>query len=165
VTDNQRRCFDCYHFVQTPVQNTRYGKCLKGANPALTLAAESASEPVQAMAEFCDYFLYAPYSTHFRAMVGQKLLREPNFSTACMARKFVPYYKSFGSVYLKVEYEYPSGRKDYNTGMVAMTTGWRPVFILLRSTRSRGSSVVLSDNYKIVGIRHRDEKLYKEVNL
>jgi hypothetical protein len=39
------------------------------------------------------------------------------------------------------------------TGTVGVTTGWRPVFLLMRSTRSIGSSVTLGPATKVLAVK------------
>lgn len=49
------------------------------------------------------------------------------------------------------------------TGTVGVTTGWRPAFLLMRTARSRGSSVILNASAEIIGIKHGDERQYQSV--
>lgn len=39
------------------------------------------------------------------------------------------------------------------TGTVGVTTGWRPVFILLRTSRSMGSSITLGPNEELLAVK------------
>ena len=40
------------------------------------------------------------------------------------------------------------------TGMIGVTTGWKPCFLLMRTARSRGSSWTLGPNDEILAIQH-----------
>jgi hypothetical protein len=47
------------------------------------------------------------------------------------------------------------------TGTVGVSTGWRPVFLLMRTSRSLGSSAVLDASAEIVGIKHSGDRQYQ----
>ena len=66
------------------------------------------------------------------------------FDPSLLAAKFVPYYNSGQRVVVRFG-------EEYKRGTIGVTTGWRPVFILLLTKRSRGSSWVLSKYEEIIG--------------
>lgn len=68
------------------------------------------------------------------------------FSPEDLSEKFVPYYNS-GQ---RIEVEFPDG--TIKRGTVGVTTGWKPIFILMLTKRSRGSSWSLHDSDKIKGV-------------
>ena len=48
-------------------------------------------------------------------------------------------------------------------GMVGVTTGWKPSFILLPTKRSQGSTVILSTKNTVIGIKLPGQSKYKKV--
>ena len=61
-----------------------------------------------------------------------------------IAKKFIPYYESQKRIKVKFSYGETKG------GTIGMTTGWKPVFILMLTSRSIGSSYILTDKEKII---------------
>lgn len=64
-----------------------------------------------------------------------------------LADKFGPAFSS-GE---RIRVEFPWG--EVRTGTVGVTTGWRPVFLLMLSSRSRGSSYILDDRVKFTSAK------------
>jgi hypothetical protein len=81
---------------------------------------------------------YESYVQRGKSTWGKK------FSTAKLAKKFVPYYNS-GS---RIRVKFHTG--EVLSGTVGATTGWRPAFLLMLSSRSIGSSWTLSGKDRIV---------------
>lgn len=61
-----------------------------------------------------------------------------------ISKQFIPYYEN--KTRIKVQFSY-GGIK---TGIVGKTTGWKPVFILMLRSNSRGSSYILTDKEIII---------------
>lgn len=68
------------------------------------------------------------------------------FDSSALAKKFIPYYNSGERI--AVDF----GNGVVKRGRVGATTGWKPVFLLVLTTRSMGSSYTLSDKDEIVPI-------------
>ena len=66
------------------------------------------------------------------------------FSTAHLAKKFIPYYNSGERIKVKSHYG------EVKSGTVGVTTGWKPVFLLMLTSRSLGSSHLLTNKDKII---------------
>jgi len=69
------------------------------------------------------------------------------FSDAELYPAFVPYFNSRE----RVKIQFAHGGTD--TGTIGVTTGWRPVFLLMRRKSDRGSSLVLGPNDKVIAVR------------
>lgn len=50
------------------------------------------------------------------------------------------------------------------TGTVGVTTGWRPAFLLMRTARSLGSSIILDASAEIVAIKHEGDRAYRPMH-
>lgn len=74
------------------------------------------------------------YLNKKRAELGDK------FDPSELAEKWVPAYCT-GE---RVRVRFPWG--EVKTGTVGVTTGWRPVFLLILTSRSRGSSLILDNS-------------------
>lgn len=86
--------------------------------------------------------------TYFNDYLARKQrVHGSKFSAAGLAAQFVPYLHS--DVRIKVELR----GGEIKTGTVGVTTGWRPVFILMRRSSSHGSSIVLSNDDKIIAVK------------
>lgn len=73
------------------------------------------------------------------------------FSTAGLARQFIPYWES--GQHIEVEFVSEDGEVyDTERGTVGVTTGWKPVFILMRTKRSQGSSYILGHRDRVKGV-------------
>ena len=65
------------------------------------------------------------------------------FSDSDLAKQFVPYFES-GQ---RIEVKFIWGDKiELKRGTVGVTTGWKPVFLLMKNSRSIGSSDILTKN-------------------
>lgn len=142
-------------------------RCMKGLNPSIAHAPmgmqfqreQGAFEP-DAMAAFCDSYVWAPpISTKFKAYVRRKLEKEPRLSTVGLSEKFVQWFDRGQDYRIKIERGVNLKYTEY--GYVSISTGWQPVFLLVRSARSKGSTVCLEDSDQIIGYKHRTEKRYK----
>lgn len=67
------------------------------------------------------------------------------------AEWFAPYLHE--QIRVKVRTEYPSGHVHERTGIVGITTGWKPAFLLRARTSAHGSSDVLGAGDKIVAVK------------
>jgi len=70
-----------------------------------------------------------------------------------LAKQFVPYFESGERIKVKFSYG------EEKTGTVGITTGWKPIFILMLTKRSTGSSWTLSKKDKIIGVA-REKIIY-----
>lgn len=79
------------------------------------------------------------------------------FDPSDLAQSFVPYFNSGDRI--KVDF---LGRDEESkpvyghtvlTGVVGVTTGYKPVFLLMRTTRSLGSSLVLTPQDRIIAVK------------
>jgi hypothetical protein len=61
-----------------------------------------------------------------------------------IAKKFVSAYESEKRITVKFSYG------ETKRGTVGMTTGWKPVFILMLRANSTGSSLVLTDKDELI---------------
>lgn len=77
------------------------------------------------------------------------------FDASNLDQRFVQFYNNGERI--KVQYTHCD---ETFTGTVGVTTGWKPVFILIHSSRSMGSSIILNENFKIIGTKRRGEKRY-----
>jgi hypothetical protein len=67
------------------------------------------------------------------------------FDTSNLASKFIRYYESGQRVIVKMSYG------EVERGYVGVTTGWKPVFLLVHRRSDYGSSTTLSDKDEIIG--------------
>lgn len=173
-----RACFNCVHYEERGIDQMPIGhrhgvdqsgvetrgqsfapRCLRGLNPSLAYAPKFMGERIQngfepdAMAAFCDTYLWAPPDTGdtFRTMVRRKIEQDSRFTTVDLPHKFIRFWEKGHNVRIKIEQGVNFIRTG--TGYVAMSTGWKPVFLLCKSIKAKGSSVILSDDDRIVGIR------------
>lgn len=74
-------------------------------------------------------------------IVLKKIKYGSRFNSSDLAPQFIPYYNS----QLRIEVGFTSGGKIYEKkwGTVGVTTGWKPVFLLMLTKRSLGSSYIL----------------------
>lgn len=168
-----RACYNCLHYEQVPWGQERESvyhrgfspRCTKCLNPALESAPihmptrwEGKFEPDE-MANFCDSYLWAPVGwPKLRGFAQRQLGKMPNFTTACLSEKFVGYFERGSTERIKIERGVNPRYTEF--GYVSVSTGWQPVFLLIRSERSRGSSVCLEDSDQIVGHKHKTAKRY-----
>lgn len=85
-------------------------------------------------------------SQSFADYLSRKRRTVPDFNDADLDRRFVPFYESGARIKVVVF-------GQTLTGTVGVTTGWRPVFLLMRSHRSIGSSVLLTKDVSIVAVQ------------
>lgn len=81
-----------------------------------------------------DGLRWKEYLTRKRAELGDK------FDPSALAEKWIPGYCT-GE---RIRVRFPWG--EVKTGTVGITTGWRPVFLLILTRRSLGSSLILDNN-------------------
>jgi hypothetical protein len=83
--------------------------------------------------------------TKFEDLIDKKCKEYGSkFDDSELATQFIPYYNNGKRIKVL----------DYGTvvsGTVGVTTGWKPVFILIRTSRSLGSSYTLSSKNEIIG--------------
>lgn len=173
MVSKTRICLNCAFYDENG--NSGFSpRCLKGLNPSIEHAPvgshfvreQGAFEP-DAMAAFCDSYVWAPpISTKFKSYVRQKVAKDPRFSTVEIPEKFIRFWEKGQSVRLKIERGV--NMRYTETGYVSMSTGWTPAFLLVKSTRSRGSSVLLREDDLIVAIRsypdQRSYRVYRDVS-
>ncbi len=82
---------------------------------------------------------FSEYIKRKKAEYGNK------FDDSDLAKQFIPFYENQKRI--KVDM-YIEGKVV--SGTVGVTTGWKPVFLLMRTSRSIGSSYVLSKRDRIV---------------
>ena len=68
------------------------------------------------------------------------------FDPSALDPRFVPFYE--GGERIKIE---TCGMVV--TGTIGITTGWKPCFLLMRTSRSIGSSYTLDKKDKILGVK------------
>lgn len=66
------------------------------------------------------------------------------FDASDLAPQFIPYYENGKRIEVKFSYN------EVKRGTIGITTGWRPVFLLMLTKRSIGSSYTLREADKIV---------------
>lgn len=72
-----------------------------------------------------------------------------------LAEKFAEYWITGERIKVKFVYG------EVKSGKVGITTGWKPVFILMLTSRSRGSSYTLAKEDKIIAIGKPGKTLWK----
>ena len=77
------------------------------------------------------------------------------FDPSCLDQRFVRFYESGNRI--KVD----TGGMVV-TGTIGVTTGWRPVFLLMRTARSLGSVWTLCEKDVIIGVKRG--KKYSEIS-
>jgi len=71
------------------------------------------------------------------------------FNPEDLNQDFVPYYENQA----RIEVEFQWGKtKEILRGRVGVTTGWKPVFLLMKTVRSYGSSDLLTKNTKFLRV-------------
>jgi len=75
------------------------------------------------------------------------------FDSSELDKQFISYFESGERIKVK----FSCG--DLKTGTVGITTGWKPVFILMLTKRSIGSSWTLSKKDKIIAVG-KSKKIY-----
>lgn len=69
------------------------------------------------------------------------------FDQSDLSSKFITYYEN--GMRIKV-----NSYGEIITGTVGVTTGWKPVFLLMRTSRSIGSAYTLKDSDQIISEKH-----------
>lgn len=69
------------------------------------------------------------------------------FNPAGLAEEFRRYYNSGERVRVRFGYG------EELTGTIGVTTGWQPCFLLMRTSRSIGSSYTLSDRDQVIAAK------------
>jgi len=85
---------------------------------------------------------FKDYTTRALAKHGDK------FDSSDLASQFIPYFESQARIEVDFGYEKKRGR-------IGVTTGWKPCFLLMLTTRSIGSSYTLSVSDKVVKVVSR----------
>lgn len=170
-----RACYNCLHYQQVPIDQIHdetivlrgfSPRCTKGLNPAIADAPDNMQwrregkfEPDE-MASFCDAYLWAPRQyARLRKSAAAGLKRDAaRYSTTSLAGSFAQYFEQRD---LRVKVQQPSGNVAY--GRVSISTGWNPVFLLMKSVTSKLSSVVLTDADRVIAVRNSREKRYRPV--
>jgi hypothetical protein len=75
----------------------------------------------------------------------EKLINGHKLDTTDLAPQFEPYYVSGQRIIVQKPYD------EVLRGYVGKTTGWRPSYLLMATTRSIGSSELLNHNDQIIG--------------
>lgn len=68
------------------------------------------------------------------------------FDMSGLAEQFIPYFNNQERI--KVDTGF-----GHVTGTVGVTTGWKPLFLLMRTARSRGSSITLGKKDRIIAVK------------
>lgn len=71
----------------------------------------------------------------------------PALDVSALSQQFVPFLESGERIRVRTKYG------EEFTGVVGMTGGWRPSFMLLSTPRSHASSILLSDEDEILSVR------------
>ena len=84
--------------------------------------------------------MYTKYNNY---IVRKKQEYSKDFDDSKLSKQFIPYFNNDE----RIEVEFST--REIKRGTVGVTSGWKPCFILLLTTRSTGSSYILSDKDKI----------------
>jgi hypothetical protein len=84
---------------------------------------------------------YADFIARGKARYGDR------FSPPPAASRFARYMDSQQRIRVRFSYD------EELTGTVSATTGWQPVFLLMRTSRSMGSSNTLGDGDQVVAVQ------------
>ena len=74
------------------------------------------------------------------------------FDPSELAPQFFQYFKTG----VRIKIKFPNSLNEV-TGTVGITTGWVPVFLLLRTSHSISSSHTLSEDDKIIAVKVRNK--------
>ena len=69
------------------------------------------------------------------------------FDTSDLAPQFVPYFN--GGERVRVRFSHG----EELTGTIGVTTGWKPAFLLMRTSRSTGSPYTLGKDDEVVAVK------------
>ena len=76
---------------------------------------------------------------------GKRLEYGEKFESTDLNTDFIPYYENGQRIEVDFGYEKKRGR-------ISVTTGWKPVFLLMLTIRSLGSSWTIEKDAKIVKV-------------
>ena len=83
--------------------------------------------------------------------IKRKINQHGVFNNANLASDFIKYFESGERV--KVQWVYDN-YTEVLTGTIGITTGWKPVFLLMRTSRSMGSPyVIYKDECKVIAVK------------
>jgi len=88
---------------------------------------------------------YAEYLERKRAEYGTK------FDPSNLVNEFAVYFRG-----PRVKVQFGTGEVKF--GRIGVTTGWRPVFLLMKDSRSHGSSNTINKGDHIVAIQSANRK-------
>jgi hypothetical protein len=88
---------------------------------------------------------------NYKDVIVARKARYGDFDPSDIKKDFIRYYETGERV--RVRWSYPSGSFEDLTGTIGITTGWRPVFILMRTSRSIGSPYTLTGDCKVVAVQ------------
>ena len=72
------------------------------------------------------------------------------FDASALDSRFIPYFNNGTRVKIET-------LGETLTGTIGVTTGWKPCFLLMRTSRSAGSIWTLSANDKIIAVKRGRE--------
>jgi hypothetical protein len=73
------------------------------------------------------------------------------FSDISLNKEFIPYFGSEARV--EVAFQDNKGKTyEVKRGRIGITTGWKPCFLLMLKTNSRGSSYTIGKNDKVLKV-------------
>lgn len=97
--------------------------------------------------------------------IARKKREFPSFDPSALAPQFWPYFGT--DTRIRVERTHDSVPLEEccrtRTGRVGITTGWRPVFLLIHRSSDHGSSYMLGRDDKIVAVQNRPGGPYLQV--
>lgn len=88
---------------------------------------------------------YTDYLTRAQRSHGEK------FDSSSLAPQFITWFNTGQRI--KVRTTYSSGETYIRTGIVGVTTGWRPAFILMHRSNAFGSSDVLDARDEVIAVQ------------
>jgi hypothetical protein len=99
-------------------------------------------------------------SSHMERIIAPgKTIHGDKFDASDLDPRFARYYFSKERIKIKDSSVGDIGNQVL-TGTVGKTTGWKPVFLLMRNSRSVGSSTVLNNYCEIIGVQQKGSKKY-----
>jgi hypothetical protein len=93
-----------------------------------------------------------------RAKHGEK------FDSSDLDDRFARYYFSKERIKVKTS-ELNVFNSDILFGTVGVSTGYKPIFLLMNSIRARGSSILLNKDYEILGVQQVGQRKYCNFHL
>jgi len=89
---------------------------------------------------------YKDYILRKRNEFGKK------FNTKDLDKRFIKYFESGERIKVTYKYGKTNPEIEVKTGTVGVTTGWKPVFLLILTSRSSGSSWILDKSVKKIEV-------------